>query len=290
MDAKPFLKWAGGKTQILRQIEENLPNDLKEGKIKKYIEPFVGGGAVLFYLLQKYRFKEVVINDINEDLILCYKVIKNDVNSLIEELSSLREEFLLLNEEKRKDFYYKVRDEFNKNKNNFDEVKRVSQFIFLNKTCYNGLYRVNKKGNFNVPYGRYKNPKIFNEENLKNVSKILKNVKILQGDFEIIEEFVDDRSFVYFDPPYKPLNKTSYFTSYTKYDFNDNDQIKLAEFYRKLDKRGSKLMLSNSYNIEFFEKLYEGFNIKKVVAKRMINCKGSRRSNIYELLILNYEF
>ena len=290
MDAKPFLKWAGGKTQILRQIEENLPNDLKEGKIKKYIEPFVGGGAVLFYLLQKYRFKEVVINDINEDLILCYKVIKNDVNSLIEELSSLREEFLLLNEQKRKDFYYKVRDEFNKNKNNFDEVKRVSQFIFLNKTCYNGLYRVNKKGNFNVPYGRYKNPKIFNEENLKNVSKILKNVKILQGDFEIIEEFVDDRSFVYFDPPYKPLNKTSYFTSYTKYDFNDNDQIKLAEFYRKLDKRGSKLMLSNSYNIEFFEKLYEGFNIKKVVAKRMINCKGSRRSNIYELLILNYEF
>ncbi|NPA62062.1 MAG: DNA adenine methylase [Methanococci archaeon] len=290
MDAKPFLKWAGGKTQILRQIEENLPNDLKEGKIKKYIEPFVGGGAVLFYLLQKYGFKEVVINDINEDLILCYKVIKNDVNSLIEELSSLREEFLLLNEEKRKDFYYKVRDEFNKNKNNFDEVKRVSQFIFLNKTCYNGLYRVNKKGNFNVPYGRYKNPKIFNEENLKNVSKILKNVKILQGDFEIIEEFVDDRSFVYFDPPYKPLNKTSYFTSYTKYDFNDNDQIKLAEFYRKLDKRGSKLMLSNSYNIEFFEKLYEGFNIKKVVAKRMINCKGSRRSNIYELLILNYEF
>ena len=288
MIAKPFLKWAGGKTQILSQIDENLPYNLKEGKIKKYIEPFVGGGAVLFYLLQKYEFKEVIINDINEDLMLSYKVIKNDVNRLIKELSSLRDEFLSLDEERRRDFYYRVRDEFNNNKD-CDEVKRVAQFIFLNKTCYNGLYRVNKKGEFNVPYGRYKNPKIFDEDNLIAVSKLLKNVKILCGDFEIVDEYVDEESFVYFDPPYKPLNKTSSFTSYTKYDFNDDDQIRLAKFYRKLDKRGAKLMLSNSYNIEFFGKLYEGFNIKKVVAKRMINCKGDKRKNdIYELLIMNY--
>ncbi|AAB98590.1 TPA: DNA adenine methylase [Methanocaldococcus jannaschii] len=289
MEVKPFLKWAGGKTQILSQIEENLPKELKEGNIKKYIEPFVGGGAVLFYLLQKYEFKKVIISDINEDLMLCYKVVKNDVDRLIEELSSLRDEFLSLDEEKRKEFYYKVRDDFNKNKNDCDEVKRVAQFIFLNKTCYNGLYRVNKKGEFNVPYGRYKNPKIFDEQNLKNVSKLLKNVKILCGDFEIVDEYVDAESFVYFDPPYKPLNKTSSFTSYTKYDFNDDDQIRLAKFYRKLDKRGAKLMLSNSYNVDFFGKLYEGFNIKKVVAKRMINCKGDKRKDgIYELLIMNY--
>lgn len=147
MEVKPFLKWAGGKTQILSQIEENLPKELKEGNIKKYIEPFVGGGAVLFYLLQKYEFKKVIISDINEDLMLCYKVVKNDVDRLIEELSSLRDEFLSLDEEKRKEFYYKVRDDFNKNKNDCDEVKRVAQFIFLNKTCYNGLYRVNKKEN-----------------------------------------------------------------------------------------------------------------------------------------------
>ncbi|XRP96615.1 DNA adenine methylase [Methanocaldococcus sp. 16A] len=289
MEVKPFLKWAGGKTQILKQIDENLPNELKEGKIKKYIEPFVGGGAVLFYLLQKYEFKEIIINDINEDLMLCYKVVKNDVDRLIEELSSLRDKFLSLDNEKRKEFYYKIRDEFNKTKNEYDDVKRVAQFIFLNKTCYNGLYRVNKKGEFNVPYGRYKNPKIFDENNLKMVSKLLKNVIIICGDFEIVDKYVDEKSFVYLDPPYKPLNKTSSFTSYTKYDFNDSDQIRLAKFYRKLDNRGTKLMLSNSYNIEFFRKLYEGFNIKKVVAKRMINCKGNKRKNdVYELLIMNY--
>ena len=289
-EVKPFLKWAGGKTQILNQIEENFPKELKEGKIKKYMEPFVGGGAVLFYILQKHDFDEVVINDINEDLILTYNVIKNDVNKLIDELESLRENFLLLDDDQRKEFYYNVRDEFNKknNCNEINEIKRVAQFIFLNKTCFNGLYRVNKKGEFNVPYGRYKNPKIFDEKNLKNASKLLKNVKILCNSFEVIDDYVDDETFVYFDPPYKPLNKTSSFTSYTKYNFDDNDQIRLAKFYKKLDKKGCKLMLSNSDNLEFFEKLYGGFNIKKVIARRIINSKGNKRGAIFELLILNY--
>jgi len=289
-EVKPFLKWAGGKTQILNQIEENFPKELKEGKIKKYMEPFVGGGAVLFYILQKHDFDEVVINDINEDLILTYNVIKNDVNKLIDELESLRENFLLLDDDQRKEFYYNVRDEFNKknNCNEINEIKRVAQFIFLNKTCFNGLYRVNKKGEFNVPYGRYKNPKIFDEKNLKNASKLLKNVKILCNSFEVIDDYVDDETFVYFDPPYKPLNKTSSFTSYTKYNFDDNDQIRLAKFYKKLDKKGCKLMLSNSDNLEFFEKLYGGFNIKKVIARRIINSKGNKRGEIFELLILNY--
>ncbi len=286
---RPFLKWAGGKRRLLKEIEKNLPKELKEEKIKKYIEPFVGGGAVLFYLLQNYKFEKIIINDINKDLILCYKVIKNNVNDLIKELSSFEDKFLSLNEEERKSFYYKVREEFNKNKSNCDEIKRVVQFIFLNKTCYNGLYRVSKKGNFNVPYGKYKRVKIFDEDNLRKVSKLLKNVKILCGDFTIIEKYVDANSFVYFDPPYRPINQTSCFTFYTKYNFGDSDQIRLARFYKKLDEKGAKLCSSNSYNFEFFKKLYEGFNIKKIVAKRMINCKGDRRKNeIYELLIMNY--
>lgn len=197
---KPFLKWAGGKSQIINNIDENLPKELKEGKIKRYIEPFVGGGAVLFYLLQKYEFKDVIINDINEDLILVYNVVKNDVDSLINELSQIKEEFLSLDDEDRKNFYYGIRGEFNKSKDDKDTntIKRASYFIFLNKTCYNGLYRVNKKGELNVPYGRYKNPKIFDENNLKQASRLLKNVKILCGDFEIIGDYADKNSFVYF--------------------------------------------------------------------------------------------
>ncbi|AEH06247.1 DNA adenine methylase [Methanothermococcus okinawensis] len=285
---KPFLKWAGGKTQIINSIDENLPKDLKDGKIKRYIEPFVGGGAVLFYILQKYELRDVVINDINSDLILTYKVVKNDVNNLINELSEIKDRFLSLSDENRKNFYYNIREEFNKSKEEMDDIKRASYFIVLNKTCYNGLYRVNKKGGFNVPYGMYKNPKIFDADNLKQISKLLKNVKILCGDFEIIEEYVDKDSFVYFDPPYKPINKTSSFTAYTKYNFSDSDQIRLSELYKKLDRRGAKLMLSNSYDIEFFRQLYSNYFIKKITAKRMINCKGDKRGNIYELLITNY--
>ncbi|WP_292461146.1 Dam family site-specific DNA-(adenine-N6)-methyltransferase [Methanothermococcus sp.] len=193
-----------------------------------------------------------------------------------------------MDNEDRKNFYYMMRDEFNKSKDKEDLIKRASYFIYLNKTCYNGLYRVNKKGELNVPYGRYKNPKIFDENNLKQASRLLKNVKILCGDFEIIGDYANENSFVYFDPPYKPLNKTSSFTSYTKYNFADDDQIRLAKFYKKLDKRGAKLMLSNSYDIEFFGKLYNEYNIKEITAKRMINCKGDRRGDIFELLIMNY--
>ncbi len=279
-----------------------MPNEIKNNDnigigVKKYIEPFVGGGAVLFYLLQKYNFKEVVINDINEDLILTYKIIKNKVDDLIFELDDLRNKYSSLNETDRKDFYYKVRDEFNKNDNfdynnlDYHSVKRVAQFIFLNKTCFNGLYRVNKDGKFNVPHGKYKNPKIFDEKNLKSISKLLKNVKIICGDFEGIYNYVDEKSFIYLDPPYKPLSKTSSFTSYSKSDFDDNEQIRLAKFYRKLDEKGCKLMLSNSYHPKFFGELYSGYNIKKVVAKRMINSKGDKRkNNDYELLIMNYRW
>jgi DNA adenine methylase len=178
---KPFVKWAGGKGQLISVISNKLPIELKQNKIKKYIEPFVGGGAVLFYLLENYNFDEVVINDINEDLTNVYRIIKNDVKSLINELRKISDEYLPLNNDDRKEYYYEVRKKFNSNL--LDEIKKAAYFIFLNRTCYNGLYRVNKKGEFNVPHGKYKNPLILDEENLLNVSKVLQSVQILNGDF-----------------------------------------------------------------------------------------------------------
>lgn len=297
---KPFIKWAGGKGQLIPIISNNLPTELKENKIKKYIEPFIGGGAVLFYLLQNYNFEQVIINDVNKDLINLYRIIKNEVTELITELKKISDEYLSLDNECRKDYYYTIRDKYNED--SLDKLKKSAYFIFLNKTCFNGLYRVNKKGEFNVPHGKYKNPLILDQNNLLNASKNLQNVQILNGDFEAIEKYVDENTFVYFDPPYKPLNATSSFTSYQKDDFNDDEQRRLAAFYHKLNNIGAKLMLSNSdpknidENDNFFELLYESCDIKgsekisinRVEATRSINSKGNGRGKINELLILNY--
>ncbi|WP_245683841.1 DNA adenine methylase [Vulcanibacillus modesticaldus] len=297
---KPFVKWAGGKGQLIPIISNHLPIELEENKIKKYIEPFIGGGAVLFYFLQNYHFEEVIINDLNEDLINLYRTIKNDVNKLIDELRKLSDEYLPLDEESRKIYYYLIREKYNNN--SLDMLRKSAYFIFLNKTCFNGLYRVNKKGEFNVPHGKYKNPLILDENNLISVSRALQNVQILSGDFEIIESYVDENTFVYFDPPYRPLNTTSSFTSYQKNDFDDDEQRRLAEFYHRLNDKGAKLMLSNSdpkntdENDEFFELLYksseikgsENINIIRVEASRSINSNGNGRGKIKELLILNY--
>lgn len=290
--AKPFVKWAGGKGQLISVISNKLPMELKQNKIKKYIEPFVGGGAVLFYLLENYTFDEVIINDINEDLTNVYRIVKNDVKSLINELRKISDEYLPLDDDDRKEYYYEVRKKFNSNL--LDELKKAAYFIFLNRTCYNGLYRVNKKGEFNVPHGKYKSPLILDKENLLNVSKVLQSVQILNGDFENIEKYVDESTFVYFDPPYRPLNTTSSFTSYQKYSFNDNEQIRLAKLYYRLHEKGAKLMLSNSdpknvdENDNFFDDLYKDFNIFRVDAKRNINSKGNGRGKIKELLVINY--
>lgn len=300
LKVKPFIKWAGGKGQLIPIISNNLPIELKENKIKKYIEPFVGGGAVLFYLLQNYNFEQIIINDINEDLINLYKVIKSRVSELIFELKKISDEYLALDNENRKNYYYAIRDRYNQEP--LDKLKKSAYFIFLNKTCFNGLYRVNKKGEFNVPYGKYANPLILDENNLLNVSNTLQNVQILNGDFEAIECYVDENTFVYFDPPYRPLNTTSSFTSYQTNDFNDDEQRRLATFYHKLNDKGAKLMLSNSdpknvdENDNFFELLYKSSDIKgsekisinRVEATRNINSKGNRRGKITELLILNY--
>lgn len=299
--ARPFLKWAGGKTQLLAQFSKRLPSELKNGEITHYVEPFVGGGAVFFYLNLRYPFSHSTIFDVNEELILSYHVIKKSIKKLIDALEFLESEYVLRNDEDRKRFYYHVRDEFNRKKPNLnvkkyntDWIERAAETIFLNHTCYNGLFRVNMKGEFNVPFGRYKNPQILNKDNLNDVAMILKKTTIVQGDFAESKKFVDNKTFVYIDPPYRPLNTTSLFTSYSKNGFSDVDQCRLADFFKELDKTGAKIMLSNSDprnenpRDSFFDELYADFTIERVPAKRIINCNGSGRGNINELIITNY--
>lgn len=293
---KPFVKWAGGKNSLIPQITKYYPFELKNGFIERYIEPFVGGGAVLIDILQKYEIKEAYAFDINIDLINCYNVIKNNVEELINELDKKEKNFIALNDEERQNYFYDIRAEYNSYKlNDKLDVKRASEFIFLNRTCFNGLYRVNKDGKFNVPCGKYKNPTICDSNNLRNLSELIKNVIFEYGDYRKSEKYVNNNTFVYFDPPYRPLSATSGFTSYTKEDFNDDNQKELAQYYNKLSLKNAKLMLSNSNpknvneNDNFFEDIYKGFYINEVSAKRMINSNAKGRGEISELLITNYE-
>lgn len=294
---RPFVKWAGGKGSLIPQLENFYPFELENETINKYVEPFVGGGAVLINILQKYDMKEVYAFDINIDLINCYNVIQNNVEELIKELSEKEDKFLRLENEGRQSYFYDIRKEYNSYRINENElnVKRAVEFIFLNRTCYNGLYRVNKHGEFNVPCGKYKNPTICDTNNLTNLSFLMKNVVFKYGDYKKSEKYIDNNTFVYFDPPYRPLSVTSGFTSYTKEDFNDENQKELSKYFRKLDKKGAKLMLSNSNpkntnkDDNFFEEIYKGFNINEISAKRMINAKSKGRGEISELLITNYE-
>lgn len=294
---RPFVKWAGGKGSLISQLKNFYPFELKNETITKYVEPFVGGGAVLINILQKYDVKEAYAFDINIDLINCYNVIKVDVENLIKELYIKEKEFLKLEYEERQKCFYNIRKEYNSYRINENElsVKRAAEFIFLNRTCFNGLYRVNKNGEFNVPCGKYKNPKICDSSNLKNLSYLIKNVVFKYGDYKKSEEYVDGNTFVYFDPPYRPLSTTSGFTSYTKEDFNDENQKELANYFKILNGKDAKLMLSNSNprntnkDDNFFEEIYKGFNINEISAKRMINSNAKGRGEISELLITNYK-
>ena len=299
--ARPFLKWAGGKTQLLGEFNKRLPKELKTGEITKYAEPFIGGGAVFFSLNQKFSFEQCTICDANEELILAYRVIKKSVKQLIDKLEILESEYLAKDEKNRELLYYEVRDVFNRRlpEMNFQKygpgwVERAAWIIFLNHTCFNGLFRVNRKGEFNVPFGKYKNPEILNENNLNDVATLLKTTRLVLGDFTECKKFVDEASFVYFDPPYRPLNQTSSFTSYSKEGFSDTDQVRLGEFFKELDKKGAKIMLSNSdprnekSDDSFFDELYADYTIERVPAKRSINCNGTRRGEINELIITNY--
>lgn len=289
---KPFIKWAGGKGKLFPQIRQMYPQGL--GKtITKYAEPFVGGGAVLFDIISTYRLEQIYISDINKNLINTYNTVKNNHKELIEILSYIETQYLSLNADMQKKFYYLKRDEYN-NMYNTCNIQKAALLIFLNKTCFNGLYRVNKNNMFNVPAGKYKNPKIYSIENISAISEALKYIDIIAESYTNVYEFADEKTFIYFDPPYRPLTNTSSFTAYTDNNFGDKEQISLAEFIEKIEKKGTYILLSNSdpHNIDnsdmFFDNLYCKKKINRIYAPRMINSKGNNRDYISELLISNY--
>lgn len=271
-DIPTLVKWAGGKKQLLSQLQELLPQ-----KIERYFEPFVGGGAVAFYIIQKYNPKEVLLSDINEELINCYKVIKENVEELILKLQFHKTHH-------SKEYYYNIRE---LKPQILSNIERASRTIYLNKTCFNGLYRVNSQNKFNVPIGSYKNPQIFSDQELKFISNLLKNVKIEVMSFEKILSFVKQGDFIYFDPPYYPLQNGKNFTTYTKERFLEEEQKKLGDVFKELNKRKCNIMLSNS-DTKFIKDIYNQFNINIVKANRMINCDATKRGKINEVIITNY--
>ncbi len=295
LSAKPFIKWAGGKTQLIRDIQKSLPKNLN--KKFTYIEPFVGSGAILFWMLNNFEnIDKAVINDINKDLTDTYKTIAINYKELVEVLKSWEQEFHYLEgkEELKKDYFNQKRTIFNQRISG--KVEQSALFIFLNKTCFNGLYRVNRKNEYNVPMGSYKKPLICDEENLRLVNKVLQKVEILNGDFSQTISYAEENTFFYLDPPYKPLSKTSNFNTYAKEIFDDNEQIRLRNFCKELDNLGYSWILSNSdmknldFDNDFFDDLYSDFNIKRVSARRSINSKSEKRGKLTELLITNNNY
>lgn len=287
--ARPFLKWAGGKTQLLDEIDARLPHkEIESGQINTYIESFVGGGAVFFHIAQHYpKIKRYYLFDVNEDIVNCYNAIKSGVDLVVSELHKLENRYLRANETARQKLFYQIRDEFNLDKS-------PAKLIFLNKTCYNGLYRVNRRNEFNVPFGGYKNPNICDEENLEAVTAVLQNAEVIAADFEESERNITKKCFVYLDPPYRPISKTASFTSYAKGDFAEEDQIRLANLCKRIQQKGAKFLLSNSDpknedpNDSFFEHYYRRFRIGTVKAIRAINCNAEKRGAINEILVTNY--
>ncbi|MCL2228539.1 MAG: DNA adenine methylase [Firmicutes bacterium] len=288
--AKPFLKWAGGKGQLLEKFGELYPADFKV-----YIEPFVGGGAVLFDVLQRFNVEQAVIIDLNKELINCYRCIKEDVNEIIKQLDQLKVKFISLSLDEQAKFYLDIRKRYNEIKlNGKYDFEKAADFIFLNKTCFNGLYRVNSKGEYNVPFGKSKNPCIYDVDNLTLISKLLQKVTILYGDYKQCLNYTTENTFLYFDPPYRPLTTSASFVGYSQNGFNDDDQKQLAKLVRQLSKQGCKVMLSNSdpknsdLNDNFFDDLYNGFGIMRIKARRMINCQADKRGDITEIIVRNY--
>ena len=292
--AKPFIKWVGGKGQLIEQLEALLPADFTERGNVTYIEPFVGGGAMLFYMLQKYpNIKSAVINDINPDLTLCYQVVRDNPTELIKSLNLIQSDYYALpTEEERKAFFLQQRELFNSK--SLNEIDNTTLFFFLNRTCFNGLYRVNKAGKFNVPFGKYTTPTICDSTTIYADSKLLQKVDIMTGDFEQTFEKIKGNTFFYFDPPYRPISKTSSFNDYTKEDFNDNAQIRLKLFCDRLNENGINFMLSNSDCFSkdgmdrFFEDLFIDYRIDRVLASRNVNAKGSKRGKLTEIVVNNY--
>ncbi|MDR1870584.1 MAG: Dam family site-specific DNA-(adenine-N6)-methyltransferase [Deltaproteobacteria bacterium] len=293
--ANPFIKWAGGKSQILEEIKKKFPSGLGD-RYSQYAEPFIGGGAVLLEILNNYQLTRIYISDINRELVHAYKTIRDNVKELIELLLELEERYLPANSAERKDIFYQSRDRFNALKAGSDLTTELAAlFIFLNRTCFNGLYRVNAKGGFNVPQGRYKNPKICDSANLLAVSAALEGVEIVWGDYQLSSAFIDERTFAYFDPPYRPLSNTANFTSYAKDEFGDQEQIELAHFIDAMRAKGAWVVASNSdpknsdINDNFFDNLYSKHHISRIEASRAINSHGDSRGRVREILISPHE-
>ena len=291
---KPFLKWAGGKSQILDTVRSKYPDGIG-ATITKYAEPFVGGGAVLFDILGRYDTKDVYISDINRELIQTYISIRDNLDEIVCLLKAVEQRYLGSNDAMREEIYYSARDRFNALKSaSIESAELASLFIFLNKTCFNGLYRVNSQGEFNVPQGNYKNPAICDDRNLRTASENLQGVTIVCADYKKSRGFIDGNTFAYFDPPYRPLSTTASFTSYTENGFGDKEQAELARFIDELSECGAWIAASNSdpKNTDpaddFFDRLYSRYTISRISASRAINSVAASRGKIRELLITNY--
>jgi len=295
--AKPFVKWAGGKGNLLKQLDILLPDDFRNQCEITYIEPFIGGGAMFFYILQKYKnIRKAIINDINEDLIRCYQLIKDDPSELINRLRLIENNYFNDDVRNKRGLYYAYRDQYNKE--GINENERAAIFIFLNHTCFNGLYRVNAAGKYNVPYGRYKRPVICNEEVIMAVHKLLNSREIIirePGDYKLVSRHISKsgQTFVYFDPPYRPLLNSSNFKEYSNSPFGDKQQEELKAFCDQLGERGCKIMVSNSDSrnpdgSSYFEELYQGYTFHRVFASRVINADPEKRVKLTEVVISNY--
>lgn len=294
--AYPFLKWAGGKTQLIKSIEQALPEYIKTSSFT-YVEPFIGSGAVMFWMLNRFpNIKNVVINDVNSDLINTYKIISKQPYDLIELLQQYQSEYHAIEDDLqlKQHYYYSKRDLYNSRQS--DHLTHAALFIYLNRTCFNGLYRVNKSNYFNVPIGSYKKPTICDAKNIIAVHSALQKVIILDGDYSQTLNYASEKSFFYFDPPYKPLNNTSSFNSYAHETFDDREQIRLRDFCATINARGAMWMLSNSdvkaknQADNFFDDLFNKYHIKRIKAKRIINANPSKRGELNELLITNYQY
>jgi DNA adenine methylase len=274
---QPFVKWVGGKRGLLSQIVPLVPEEFNN-----YFEPFVGGGALFFELYSQGKLtnKKTYLFDINAELINAYNIVKNNPTQLIKELQ-------LFSTNHSKEFYYEIRDwDRQENFLKTSDLLRATRFIYLNKTCFNGLYRVNKKNQHNVPMGHYKNPNICDEETIYSSSEALQNAIILNTSYKDTTKYASSGNFVYFDPPYYPLTATSSFTSYSEFNFLDKEQKELFEVFKKLDKKGCKVAHSNS-DTDFIKELYKEFEIEYIQANRFINSKGSGRGKINEVFIRN---
>lgn len=292
--AKPFIKWVGGKRQLIEQLENLLPSDFDEWEDVRYIEPFVGGGAMLFHVLRRHKnITSAVINDINADLMKCWIAVRDYPEELIKSLKEIEDKyFSLATEESKRAFYYQIRECFNEGRQN--AVEQSVFFMFLNRTCFNGLYRVNRHGRFNVPFGRYKQPKICDAETIFADSRALSGVEIMSGDFWETGKRIKGNTFFYIDPPYRPLNATSSFNDYSKENFDDDAQRRLKRFCDNLDRGGIKFMLSNSDCLgkdgkdRFFDNLYRDYRINRVWAARNVSADPAKRGKLTEIVVENF--